>query len=85
MTERFTTQAFAQTSQNNWIAPMTWQYLPQPWAQGWRNPYGKCHQCPQYQQPYHAFPPQHVQPTQPQYPNPKLSLPFPQRQNQLHA
>lgn len=46
-------------------------------------------QYPQCQQPYPIFPPQyfpqHVQPTHPQNPNLQLSLPFPQRPNQLPA
>ena len=63
---------------------MPWKSWPQPWAQGWENPYGK---YPKYQQPYPIFQPQyfpqHVQPTQPQNPNPEVSLSFPQRPNQL--
>lgn len=66
---------------------MSWQYWPQPWAQGWTNTYEEYPQDPQYQQPYPVFPsqyfPQHVQTTQPQNPNPQLSLLFPQRPNQL--
>ena len=45
------------------------QSWPQPWAQGWKNNYGKYPQYLQYQQPYLVFTPQyfpqHVQPTQP--------------------
>lgn len=55
MTQGFNTQAFAPPSQKNWTAPMPWKYWPQPWAQGWKNPYGK---YPKYQQPYPIFPPQ---------------------------
>lgn len=68
------------------------QYWPQPWSQGWKNPYGKFPQYPQYpqfQQSYPTFSPQYyprpVQQTQPHSVNPQLSLPFPQRPNQLPA
>lgn len=36
---------------------MPWQYWPQPWSQGWKNPYGKFPQYPQFPQSYPTFPP----------------------------
>jgi len=37
---------FVQPSQSNWNAPMSWKYWPQPWLEGWKNPYGKYPQYP---------------------------------------
>lgn len=81
MTQAFNIQTYAQPSQSNWTTPMPWKPWPQPRAQGWKNPYGKYPKYPQFQQPYPIFPPQYFpesfQPSQPQNPNPQLSLPFP--------
>lgn len=57
---------------------MPWQPRdqPQPWNQGWKNPYGRYSQYQQY------LPPQLPQ-AQAQNANPQLYLPFPQRPSQL--
>lgn len=49
-TQGFNTQPFAQFSQNKWTSPMPFQSWPQPWSQGWKNPYGKFPQYPEYPQ-----------------------------------
>lgn len=90
-TQGFNPQQFAQSSQNNWNPPMSWQPWAQPksWNQGWKNPYGIYSQYQQYPPPYPKFPPQYFPQTnqlphaQAQNANPQLSLPFPQTPNQL--
>lgn len=76
------------------LHPMPWQPWPPKsqnpsWAQAWKNNYGKYPQNPQFQQPCPSFPlqyyPQPSQPYQFQNPNQQISIPFPQKPNQLPA